>query len=64
MMNRKSLVIAVGVVGLMVVGCEEKKATPPKVTPPPAPKAPTGATVPTTPPSAPTAPTTPPAAPK
>ena len=61
MTMRKSLMAAVGVLGLFVVGCEEKKTTPPpapKVTPkaPPAPTGATGvtgATVPTTPPPAP-----------
>jgi hypothetical protein len=61
MTKRKSLVLAGSVLGFMVVGCEEKKAPPPKVTTPPAPKAPSGApgvtapsgaVVPTTPPPA------------
>ena len=64
MMNRKGLVIAGSVLGLMMVGCEEKAPAPKPANP--APKAPTGATVPAAPSGAttPTAPTTPPAAPK
>ena len=55
MTMRKSFVAAVGVLGLMLVGCEEKKATPPPAPKAPAPKAPAAPTG--------TAPATPPATP-
>ena len=43
-MNRKTLVAAVGVLGLLAVGCEEKKPTPAPAKPPPASTGSTGTT--------------------